>query len=69
MKLFLIKMTCLKNNHNERMENLLDAFIQKEIHLLEYIKDVDDFEEILYVLNMEGENQRVQFKKGKIQYY
>ena len=51
------------------MENLLDAFIQKEIHLLEYIKDVDDFEEILYVLNMEGENQRVQFKKGKIQYY
>ena len=61
-----------ENNHNERTENILDSKgdnLQKEIGLLEYIKDLDDFEEILHVLNMKGEKQGVQFKKGNIQYY
>ena len=55
-----------ENNHNERTENILDSKgdnLQKEIGLLEYIKDLDDFEEILHVLNMKGEKQGVQFKR------
>jgi len=53
--------------------NLQDSIVKeslpKEINLTQYFQDLDDFEEILHVLNMKGEKHGIQFKKGNIQYY
>jgi len=41
----------------------------KEVALLHYLKDLEDFEEILHRLNCEGENEGVAFKRGRVQYW
>ena len=42
---------------------------EKKIELQECFLDLDDFDDILHRLNMEGEKHGVMFKKGTIQYW
>jgi len=36
---------------------------------MEFMKDLEEFEDILHMLNIKGEKQGVQFKRGNTQYY
>ena len=56
-----------ENDHEEQKE--IESENEKEINLLQYIVGLDDFDEILHRLNLEGENEGVGFKKGTIQYW
>ena len=42
---------------------------QTEIKLADFLKEVDNYDEALHQLNMEGEKHGILFKKGNIQYY
>ena len=64
----------LNGNENQQSLSINDSSNsskenQQEVKLTQFLEELDTFDEAMHVLNLEGEKQGLQFKKGNIQYY